>query len=184
MLRWLTGEISVELLSPLSPEMCIGVLRYRIDPLWAVLGDRPVAGWARKNTFGIRKRLPVYFRNSFQCYAYGRLQESFGQTCIAVRLKTNRLAEALTVFYFLWVFLFGGSISVSLVGRILSGTLPPGEAFMCGIPLAMLGFVYALVRIGRWSARNEPRFLIEFLCAELQAEILGPDQQLAEPLAR
>ena len=186
MLQWLIGETSVELASPHPPETCVGLLRATIDRWWSMGGDRLVIGWAKSNAFALHKRLPPLFHNSFQTFAYGILTSTGNGSRINIRFRLKRAVAAIIIFYFLLVIVVGGLIFISglvMAAHLMFGvqTLAgqesmPGVLMACGIPAAMLCFGYGLVRSGRWFARNERQFLIDFLCAELQADLAGHQQ--------
>ncbi|MDZ4775386.1 MAG: hypothetical protein SGJ23_01200 [Alphaproteobacteria bacterium] len=74
------------------------------------------------------------------------------------------------VFWFSGVVLIGGTITLTAMlapERIESDLPTPVIALF---PLVMLGFGVGLVSLGRWLARDEERFLIEFLCETLEAK--------------
>ena len=71
------------------------------------------------------------------------------------------------IFLFIWfvgVALIGGSLFVSILSHFSDQ-----DHNVLGLvgPLAMLGFGFALVRFGRFLARNEAEFITEFVIETL-----------------
>jgi hypothetical protein len=78
------------------------------------------------------------------------------------------------VFMFVWfggVVLIGGTMFIATVGSLLFGSERQSQNAWLGavIPPAMLVFGFGLVRFGGYLARDETRFLRDFLIQTLNA---------------
>ena len=77
------------------------------------------------------------------------------------------------VFMRIWfggVILIGGTVFVSAVGAILFGAASQGDAWVgVLVPPGMAVFGFFLIRAGRYLARNEARFITDFLINALDA---------------
>jgi hypothetical protein len=152
-----------DLTSPLSREECVQRLRSKADPAWS----GAVIGSVGETSFRLRKR--IYYRNSFQYSLSGKLIDDNGQTRLHCRIGPHPLVLAFLVIWFGGVLVACGAVSVWIAGafahRAHPSNLWPGAA----IPFLMLAGGVALVMLGRYFARDEPDYLIDFLRKSLDA---------------
>jgi hypothetical protein len=160
----------VTLVSPLPREECVRRLRERAAPMWTMYGSLPVAGRIEETGFHIHQRRRM--KNSFRMHLWASLEQWTGQTCIRCRFGMNPFAE---VFLILWVGLVLSGLAVT-ASSALTSLVNEGNwenTWIVLPPLAMLGFGYGLVRFGKYIARCERAFLLEFLRETLDARPLS-----------
>jgi len=94
-------------------------------------------------------------------------------TRIHCNIRVNRLAQ---IFFSTWlsgVFIFSAVFAVSAVVSLVRHDGPIADNLeKLAFPALFIGFAAGLVFIGRWLARAEPRFLIEYLCETLTARVV------------
>ena len=77
---------------------------------------------------------------------------------------------AVRIFMFIW---FGGVVLIGGSLLVASGR-QDHNVLGAVIPVGMLGFGFALVRFGRFMARNEARFITEFVIKTLNGRATVP----------
>ena len=167
----------VELTSPWPLEQCQAVLAASMDGSLLARGNQPVIGKVSGTQLRARKR--ISYRNSFQTSLKAELAEQGGHTRIHCRFGMHPLV---TVFMVVWlggVLTIGGGISASLLPDLArQGFSAPSDTWLgVAIPAGMAVFGVALVWLGRLIARNERRFLLEFLRDTLSAVPPSPPGQ-------
>lgn len=168
----------LELYSPLPPDECAsrlskaiaqeGRLGFSLSRLFSS-SSQPVAGWVGGDGFQLRKR--ITYRNSFQTYASGSLTPNGSGTSVRAEFGMSTFTRVFMWIWFGWAIVIGGVVFVSALVALLTGSGPDAyKAWMgvVGLPL-MLVLGYALVRFGRYLARDEERFLTDFLRQVLDA---------------
>lgn len=136
-------------------------------------GSKPVLGHIGASTLIARKR--IGFSNSFQT----RLTANISPTPRGVEIQCRfGMAPIVTAFMLIWfagVVLIGGAMMILAIIALLSGHVSgplgyPGLALFIVAPPLMICFGIGLVRFGRWLARDERQFLIDFVKVTLAAE--------------
>jgi hypothetical protein len=168
---------TIELISPLAPDACARLLGQAMDPPWRLFGVAEARGRVRGGRFRVRKRLR--FGNSLQTVLFGAMRADGARTRIQCRFGVDPVAKFLLVAWFVAVALLGVVLAVLCARLLLAG--PPAHAarvvgpgswalpIATAVPPVMLLLGYALARYGRWLARDERRFLIDFLRRTLLA---------------
>lgn len=156
----------VELVSPLSRDEVLRRLTEAIDSEWVFGGSKPVVG--RVAADGLRLRLRIGYRNSFQTFLFGEVKDDGRGSRINARAGMHPFAAA---FMALWI----TAVAVLALAAV-SAMLGSGEDFSAqGLvwlaPLAMVAFGFGLVAMGRWLARNERAKLVAFLETTAQAKV-------------
>ncbi len=134
----------------------------KTDPAWGGAGT--VVGSVRETSFRLRKR--IYYRNSFQYSLSGELIDDHGQTRLHCRIGLHPLVR---IFFTVW---FGGVLlgcGMANGCRRAHGALPPNWWPGAGVPFLTLAGGFALLMFGKYLARDEPAFLIDFLRRGLDA---------------
>lgn len=139
--------------------------------LAGLVGSKPVVGRVTETSLQLRKR--IGYRNSFQSFLSATLRHEAGGTLISGEVAMHPFV---TVFMFIWfgfVILIGGTMFVATVGTLFFGPGNRHENAWMGavIPPVMLVFGFGLVRFGRYLARDEARFLTDFLIQTLNAHV-------------
>ena len=157
----------LELYSALSSSDCAARLSNAIDRdgviWWSFGGSHPVAGRVQGPSFRIRKR--ISYRNSFQTFLTGSFQPQGAGTLIQGEFAMQGFTRA---FIPLWFILGTIFFIVSLVSMLL-GSSPRDVGPWIIVPPLMLVVGVVLVRFGRHLARDEARFLTDFLQEVLSA---------------
>jgi hypothetical protein len=154
--------MAFDLISPLSREACVSRLRSKTDPAWS----GAVVGSIGETSFRLRKR--IYYRNSFQYSLSGKLIDHNGQTRLRCRIGLHPLVRAFLVVWFGGVLIGCGAITARLAGVLARGASPVNRWPGAAVPFLMLVGGLALVMSGRYLARDEPDFLIDFLRKNLE----------------
>lgn len=154
---------SFDLISPLARDECVRRLRANTESSWfpAVFSNKPVSGHVEDTSFRIRKR--IAYRNSFQPHLSGELSDEDGRTRMRCRLGMHPAVVAFMVIWFGGVVIGGGTVAMRAIGFLLRGGAPADAWPSIAAPAFMLVGGAALVGLGHFAGRNEPRFLLDFL---------------------
>jgi hypothetical protein len=165
----------IELLSPLSREVCAARLRDAVDSGWRIFGGKPAIGRVDESSFRIRKRLGATFHNSFQTYLTGRLESDGSGTRVQCRFGMHPFVRGFMALWFAMLLAFTAA-------GIMMGAHGSARGFpLVGIigPAIMAVFGVGLVFFGRFFARNEQRFLLDFLAQTIEARPTATRQEPA-----
>jgi hypothetical protein len=166
----------IQLFSPLPPAECVSRLAAAMDTersalfsLAGLFGSRPVVGRVTETSLRLRKR--IGYRNSFQSYLAATLRSEAGGTVISGEVAMHPFVRVFMFIWFSGVVLIGGTMFVATVGTMLfsAGSQHQNAWMGAVIPPLMLAFGFGLVRFGRYLARDETRFLRDFLIQTLDA---------------
>ena len=137
-----------------------------IAALW---GSKTVTGQVKESSFRLRKR--IGYRNSFQCFLTGSMRSAPGGTAINCSAAMHPFVKIFMTVWFCGVVCIGFIIFVSSLQGILSGSGQYARNAWLGIffPFVMLAFGFGLVKLGRHFARDDARFLTDFLVRTLDA---------------
>jgi len=155
--------MAFDLISPLLREECVRRLRSNIDPAWG----GTVVGSVGDASFRLRKQ--IYYRNSFQYSLFGRLNDDNGQTRLHCRMGLHPVVCAFLVVWFGGVLAACAAISIRMASVLAGGSLPENMWPGVMIPFLMLAGGVALVMAGKYLARDERAFLIDFLRRSVEA---------------
>ena len=159
------GYARDELIAPLSPEECVTRLN---DKVGGMFGDSPVVGSVGTRSLRLRKRLHNA-NNSFQTYLRATLNGEGKATRLSCRFGPHPAVVAFMLFWLVFATAIGIAF-VSLGGQAEGGDVPMAVRFM---PFLMLPFGIALFIGGRYWARHERQFLLDFLHETLDARLLS-----------
>lgn len=161
----------IQLLSPLTPAECVsrlaGVIDTERSAIFSLARSRPVVGRVTDSFLRLRKR--IRYRNSFQSFLTATMRPEAGGTLISGEVAMHPFVR---VFMFMWlggVLLIGGTMFLATVGSMVIGSGSHHQNAWMGvvIPPVMLAFGFGLVCFGRYLAREEARFLKDFLIRTL-----------------
>lgn len=155
-------------LSPLSIQDCVARLRESVDSDWEAFGSKSVCGRVGDATFRLRER--INYRNSFQTNVFGKLEPIAEGTLIRCRFGMHRFVVAFMILWFGILMAIGAKLAVTILTRQSEGSTAP---IQWTVPLTLVGLLIcgaALIRFGRLLARDEQRFLGEFICTVLAAK--------------
>jgi hypothetical protein len=161
----------IQLLSPLTPAECVSRLTAVIDTerlassSWS--GSRPVVGRVTDSSLRLRKR--IRYRNSFQSFLTATMRPEAGGTLISGEVAMHPFVRAFMLIWLSGVLFIGGTMFLATVGSmaIASGSHHQNAWMGVVIPPVMLAFGFGLVCFGRYLARDEGRFLTDFLSRTL-----------------
>jgi hypothetical protein len=175
LLRW-SGDETIELISPLPQEECIARLRQAVGSEWSLSGGAPAIGRVGDASFRIRKRLPAAVHNSFQTRLRGTLSPAGTGTHLHCHLGMHPLIGIFMPLWFCLVLAFAAGWIVIGVERGATGM-----QFWAGliIPVFMLVFGVGLIAFGRFLARNERPFLLDFLRQTVDAQPIARQEPAA-----
>jgi len=160
---------TADLVTTLPLEACRARLRAAIDLPFAIFGSRPVTGaligrrlWARKRIAG---------RNPCQTILRATLSEQEGGSRLRCRFGLSLFFLLFSIVWLSGCVLIGGTMfGVALVAVILHPAQLLGWAGPLLLPLpVMLGVYLVMLAFGLHLARDEGRFLLDFLCRSLDA---------------
>ncbi len=162
-----------QLATTLSPAQCVSRLAAAMDveptlrrPFAGMSGAKQVVGRITEQSLRLRKR--IQYHNSFQSRLTATIEPAPDGTMISARVAMERGAR---VFMAFWIagtlvsgcpFLLAAARSVPATAHEWMGVL---------VPISMPVFGALLVGFGRYLARDEARFLKEFLIQTLDAQV-------------
>ena len=162
---------SVSVVSPLTREECVARLSAAIDSPTTILGKRPAIGTVSADGFYLRKR--IFSRNSFQTRIIGTLTPAGGGTNIQCDFGEMPRGVVIAGIVGVVILLVGvcapTAALLSSRGIDLSPYMPQIIAIMVGGSAIGIVFGFAVIRFGRWLARDERAFLIKFVSETLDA---------------
>jgi hypothetical protein len=127
-----------------------------------------VVGQVTASTLRLRKR--IRYNNSFQTRLTATMEPAGRGTLIRGKFALHPFTRVFLPIWFGGVLFFCAIAIVALVSHPGGSPQGNGNGWMfLLIPLGMLVFGLALVRFGRFLARDEQRFLTEFLRQTLDA---------------
>ena len=165
----------IQLFSPLPPAECASRLKVAMDTerlahfsLAGFFGSRPVVGQVTESSLRLRKR--IGYRNTFQTFLTATMRPEAGGTVISGEFAMHPFVRVFMLIWFGGIIIIGGTMFVATASSMLSGSGQGQNTWMgVVIPTAMLAFGFGLVRLGRFLARTESRFLTDFLVQTLNA---------------
>ena len=158
--------MSITLRSPHSPAEVSARLKAQTDSAWVLFHSRPLVGWVRPNAMRVRK--VILLRNSFQKSLSATFEGDGAGTLI--RCRFSIFPHVLT---FLAVFLLGfaGMVLYPVIGAVQGTVVTDTTPYLMGGGVLLLGVVLAM--IGSWLARDDERFLTDFVVRTTEAAVVG-----------
>jgi len=170
-------SMPLELYSPFSPEECFSRLTAQADTsssafsLGRPCGTKPVVGILTRNSFNLRKR--IGYQNSFQTRCEAEMRAEGAGTILTGTMGATRWARYFLLFWFTGLTALAIPSAIFGITALLHGAASR-DAYGKWAPILqpsfMLLFGFALVRVGRYFARDEERFLLDFLTRTLDAK--------------
>ena len=152
----------VTLLSPMLREALVARLRGAVDSEWNMFGGKPAVGRVWDDRLRLRKR--IGYRNSFQIILRAELEPQGRGTLLRCRLGPYPLVRIAHGFWMVVALLFAAMIlPAALLGAGDITVMPVVVA------LVMPAFGAALWVFGRWLARGEDAWLLDWLRQEVGA---------------
>jgi hypothetical protein len=158
---------TVDLVSSLSRDECVRRLRADVSSYLDIVSGKPVFGSVTSDTIKLRKR--IYYRNSFQPTLRGHLDDAGGGTRIHCEFGEMPLLPVFIAAALIFVIAL---IVVGMTARNMNLHEVPLIAII--LPLAalplFLGIGIGSIYIGRWLARDERAFLVDFVRKTTEAK--------------
>ena len=130
----------------------------------ALFGSKPVVGRVSQSSFRLRKR--IKYGNIFQTYITATIRAGGSHTIIAAHLG---MLPLVLWFMVLWIAGFIYSKATYFADALSTASVSAVASRDVILLLCVLLFAVALPLFGRFLARNEGRFLTDFLIHHLQA---------------
>lgn len=146
-------------------------------------GSHPVVGRVDGMSFRIRKR--ICYRNSFQTFLTGSMQSHGAGTLILGKFGMHRFVRTFMSIWFGGVAVLGSILFMVALFTIFSGSSSHRSLDWLGVVVPLLLFAggIVIVRVGEYFARDEARFLTNFLREALQANGNPREADVANPAA-
>jgi hypothetical protein len=157
---------------------CLNRIRASIDEERRTLlswsgyaGSRKVLG--KIDGYEIRLQKRRYYHNDFAPYFYARLLPQTHGTRIEGRFDCSPFVKTFMRIWLILVIAGGTPIFILCLKDILTGSASVSGDRYVGVvvPPGMVLFGLLLPRIGRWLAKNEESYILEFLQSTLPARI-------------
>jgi hypothetical protein len=164
---------TIDLLSKLPRAECERRLRRTVSSPWSLASQSGVVGTVNGDAFRIRKM--IYYRNSFQIYLHGQLSDApSGGTRVRCEFRELNLRPVLIAAVVVVLIALAGMIALAALHGSQFRQVP---LIVLIAPLGVLPLLAAAgvlaVNIGRWAARGEQQYLVDFLCRTLEANKVG-----------
>ena len=158
--------MSITLRSPLSPDEVSARMKAQTNSAWVLFHSRPLVGWVRARDMRVRK--VILLRNSFQKSLSATFEGDGAGTLI--RCRFGIFPHVLT---FLAVFLLGaaGMILYPVMGAVQGAPVTDTSPYMMAGGLLLFGLVLAV--LASWLARDDERFLTDFVVRATEAAVVG-----------
>jgi hypothetical protein len=161
----------LDLFVPASPGECLARLEAATDQgVWfpSMFGAKPLVG--RVTDFTLRLRKQTFYANSFQTRYFATLQPAPGGTIISGSFGMHPFVRAFLVFWFGVLVVVEAILLLVAVGVI---SLGKDSNLWVGliVPPVMAAFGLLWIFVGRFMARDEQRFLTDFLIKTLDARV-------------
>lgn len=152
--------MTIELVSELNPDECIKRLSDAMDsPLTSIFGKNPVIGRMEYGYISLTKR--IWYRNSFQTQLSGRFEnEGSGTRVIATAGMQTWVRIFLIIFCLVPLAILANLITTGEEVNFVTTAL--------AILFPVIGVL--LMFLGRYLARKEENFLIDFVCQVIEAK--------------
>ena len=155
--------MTFDLISPLPAEQCVQRLRFKTAEGWS----GSIVGSVGETSFRLRKR--IGYRNSFQTSLHGKIVAENGETRLHCRAGLHPFVRAFLAVWFGGVSIGCGAVVIGAINLLRSGQLAASGWQWLAVPFLMLGFGVVLVGSGKYLARDEADFLIDFVRRALDA---------------
>ena len=166
------GYSRLTLYTKLRPEECRLRLERLLAPAFALSPrrERPITGRVSNEGFSIKRF--ISYRNGFQTAAVGRFKQNDQGTVVSLCLGVTREART---FAFAWLMIAVLLIIVPLVLISINMYLTSTAHLDSLTAVILVGSVFVViwcvvVGFGRWLARGEASYLLDFLKSTLDAE--------------
>src|ERR1043166_3302047 len=160
----------LEIYSPLPPDECAKRISLAVDPeRWALFsfaslrGSRPVAGRVDNSSMRLHKR--ISYNNSFQTFLTATMRPHGAGTVIQGDFAMHPITRRFMPIWFGGVILIGGTGFIISLVAMLRHSSAEQESFLPFLlgPPGMLVFGYVLICFGRYLARDEAKFITDFV---------------------
>jgi hypothetical protein len=168
--------------SPHSIEECHRRLKESVDTsFFPFFSSKQVAGKVSKNSISIRKR--ISYRNSFQTVLRGSLNPTTNGTEIMSTIGLHPFVKIFMIIWFCGLIIIGGMIIVIALSSFFRENSPTDIGSIMGIliPPGLTVFGIALLKFGKYLARDESIILKNFLIDLLEAKEINNVEQAAAP---
>lgn len=165
---WL-GYARDELVSPLPVDECIARLQ---EAVGGAFDDRPVVGSVGQRSLRVRQRLHQS-KNSFQTYLRAALEGDGKSTRLACRFGPHPFVMVFMVFWLASALAIGAAFWTLGLPAQGGGDIPILARIA---PFTMLPMGIVLLGVGRYFARGERQFLLDFLRRTIEAQPLPKSQ--------
>jgi hypothetical protein len=169
-------------LSPHSMEECHKRLKGSVDTSFFLhFSSKQVAGKVSKELISIRKR--INYGNSFQTVLKASLKPSENGTELLFTIGLHPFVKIFMSIWFGGLFVIGGLIFIITLSSLFEKNASADSGMIMGIliPPGMAIFGIALLKFGRYLARNESAFLKTFLVHLLDAKEINHVDHTAAP---
>jgi uncharacterized RDD family membrane protein YckC len=120
-------------------------------------GGRPITGKFNRDRLRLQKRR--FYNNSFAPFFYGEVRPTDAGSELVGEFKLHPFVRVFMGIWFTGAMLGATAITMTVLVRGHAAHAGPALAIPFALPLAGFG----ILRFGRWLARNEPPFIVQFL---------------------
>ena len=161
----LFGGRTATLQTRLDAEAIAANLAAGMDSTFTMFGHMPVVGDVNLSRATVRKR--IHYRNSFQTVVEAIYEPQGAGTLIRCKSRLHVLTLVVLGFWALgFVMISGNFVAAALAGRV------EGGAWWILMPIAFAAFVFLMIWIGRWFARQEFDYLVVYIAEKTHAQVL------------
>ena len=153
------------LASKLSPEDCVNRVRATTGDMWAISGPCPVLAWIGNRSAVLRKR--TFWINGFRTVLRVKFFNDGEGTLLRCRSGMSYASWGWLIGWFGFLFLIEGALVVAALTDRARLEITPAAAL--GIPALFAGIGGAFVVVGRWFAKDDREFLLDFLSRAVEA---------------
>jgi len=159
------GGRTATLRTRLDAEAVAANLAAGMDSPFTMFGHMPVVGDVDLTRATVRRRIP--YRNSFQTVVEAIYEPQGAGMLIRCRSRLHLMTTVMLGFWAVGFVLIAGNVAIAaLKGRVEGG---PWWILM---PLLFAACVLVLIWVGRWFARGEFDYLVDYIAEKTHAEVL------------
>jgi hypothetical protein len=167
MARWffhlIYGGVTARFESRYSVRESVSRLAHAVKPsIFMALSEQSAVGTVTEDKVSIQRVIP-FIRNAWKPFFIGSFQTAGDRVVLAGQFTCSPLVKIFMSIWFGFLVLWTVIATAAVIGR------PPADFWFPLFGIAMFAFGIALVRVGKWLARNDIAWLSRVISNALES---------------